>query len=294
MTVEQVRANARGITQNVHITGPLDGSPVLLIHGNCSSGAYWYPLLRHLPAGLRVVAPDLRGYGATQPAPVDATRGLADFADDVAALLDVPELFPAGARPMVAGHSMGAGVAMRLVIERPERVAGLLLESPVSPYGFGGTRLDGTPCAPDFAGSGGGTANPDLVKLIAEGDTSDADPLSPRNIVRTLYFPGPDTVRHEDALLAAILRSRVGEGNYPGDAVESPHWPGTAPGTLGVLNALSAKYLDWSAFLDSGCQAPVLWVRGDLDAIVSDASFVDLGNLGALGHVPGWPGEEVF
>jgi hypothetical protein len=28
--------------------------------------------------------------------------------------------------------------------------------------------------------------------------------------------------------------------------------------------------------------------------IVSDTSFFDMGNLGKLGFVPGWPGEEVY
>jgi len=38
----------------------------------------------------------------------------------------------------------------------------------------------------------------------------------------------------------------------------------------------------------------VLWVRGDADQIVSDTSLVDLGHLGALGAIPGWPGPDVF
>ena len=41
-----------------------DGRPLLLIHGNCSSGAFWAPFVRRLPPTTwRVVAPDLRGYG---------------------------------------------------------------------------------------------------------------------------------------------------------------------------------------------------------------------------------------
>jgi hypothetical protein len=41
----------------------------------------------------------------------------------------------------------------------------------MSPYGFGGTRdVAGTPCHADFAGSGGGTANPEFVRLLAAGD----------------------------------------------------------------------------------------------------------------------------
>jgi pimeloyl-ACP methyl ester carboxylesterase len=37
---------------------------------------------------------------------------------------------------------------------------------------------------------------------------------------------------------------------------------------------------------------PVLWVRGSADVIVSDTSLFDLAHLGAIGAVPGWPGEE--
>lgn len=267
-----------------------EGDPVLFIHGNLSDGSAWNEQLALLPTGFRGLAPDLRGFGGSAPAPVDATRGLGDYRDDLVALLDALDLDAAH----LVGHSLGGGVVMDLAAHHPDRALTITLVAPVGPYGFGGTRLDGTPCAPDFAGSGGGTANPDLVKLITERDESDTHPLSPRNVVRTLYFPGPEAVRDEDALLAGILGARVGDDHYPGDAVPSPHWPGTAPGTRGVLNAISPKYLDWSGFPESGCRAPVLWVHGDRDAIVSDTSMTDLGHLGALGHVPGWPGEDAF
>jgi pimeloyl-ACP methyl ester carboxylesterase len=39
---------------------------------------------------------------------------------------------------------------------------------------------------------------------------------------------------------------------------------------------------------------PILWVRGSHDMICSDNSMFDLGALGKLGYVPGWPGEDVF
>src|SRR5262245_25726173 len=130
MTTTMVQA--RGIRQAVHTWGPMDGTPLLLVHGNCSSGEYWEPFVRRLVAAgsWRVVAPDLRGYGATDPAPVDATRGLRDFADDVAALLDDDRLLPVGSRPLLGAHSMGGGVAMHLVVDQPDRFAGVLLESP--------------------------------------------------------------------------------------------------------------------------------------------------------------------
>jgi pimeloyl-ACP methyl ester carboxylesterase len=41
-----------------------------------------------LPEGYRPLAVDLRGFGATDPEPVDATRGLGDYADDLAAVIE--------------------------------------------------------------------------------------------------------------------------------------------------------------------------------------------------------------
>src|SRR3954452_17389621 len=137
--MEEVTVAVRGISLNVLLAGPADGTPVLLVHGNCSSADFWQPLVRHLPPTLRIVAPDLRGYGKSETAPVDATRGLSDFADDVAELLADKRLFT-GDKVTVVAHSMGCGVAMQLLVDHPERVKALLLEAPLSPYGFGGTR----------------------------------------------------------------------------------------------------------------------------------------------------------
>jgi pimeloyl-ACP methyl ester carboxylesterase len=296
METEQVNITARGITQNVFVAGPADGSPVLLIHGNCSSADFWRPLLRHLPPTLRVVAPDLRGYGATETAPVDATRGLRDFSDDVAALLDTPGLFGApGARPVVVAHSMGGGVAMQLLIDHPDRIRALLLESPLSPYGFGGTRdVDGTPTSADFAGTGGGTANPDFVARIAGKDRGVDAPTSPRNVLRTAYVADPASLGDdEDLLLDTMLSTATGEANYPGDATVTTTWPGVGPGDRGVLNTMAPNHFRIADELVAvGVKPPITWVRGDSDAIVSDTSLFDLAYLGSLGLVPGWPGAD--
>lgn len=265
-----------------------EGEPIVLVHGNLSDAAVWGEQLAALPDGVRGIAPDLRGYGEAEPLPVDATRGLRDFADDVRAVLDALEVEAAH----LVGHSLGGGVVAQVAIDAPERVRSLVLVAPVSPYGFGGTRADGTPCTDDFAGSGAGGANPDLVRLLSEGDRSTDDPVSPRNVIRTLFFPTPEAVRDEDLILDGMLASRIGDDHYPGDSTASPNWPGLAPGTRGVLNALSPRYCHLTALADGRLDVPVLWVRGDKDAIVSDTSMVDLGHLGAIGLVPGWPGEH--
>jgi pimeloyl-ACP methyl ester carboxylesterase len=296
MNFERLDISAGGLTQTMHVAGPADGAPVLLIHGNCSSALFWVPLLRHLPPTLRVVAPDLRGYGKTEPRPVDATRGLGDFADDVLALLDDPKLFAApDVRPVVVGHSMGAGVAMQLAVARPERVAALLLEAPLSPYGFGGTRdLDGVPTDPDFAGTGAGTANPDFVRRLAEGDRSGEEQTAPRVVVRSAYVADPASLgADEELLLDTVLSTVVGDDNYPGTAEPVAGWPGVGPGTRGVLNAMSPRFYRVAEdLLGLPTKPPVAWVRGDADVIVSDTSLFDLAYLGSLGVVPGWPGAE--
>ncbi|WP_439117071.1 alpha/beta fold hydrolase [Micromonospora lupini] len=328
MESERRVVTANGTTQAVRVAGPPDGTPVLLIHGNCSSSLFWEPLLRRLPPTLRVVAPDLRGYGDSATAPVNATRGLRDFADDVAALLDDPTLFPtagsataargsatAGSAatagtagtasgggsdtgsglPVVVGHSLGGGVAMQLLVDHPHRVGALLLAAPVSPYGFGGTRdLTGTPTTPDFAGTGAGTANADFVARLAAGDRGVDAPASPRAVLRATYVADPAALGvDEELLLDSLLSTATGEDNYPGTAVPSANWPGTAPGERGVLNALAPT---WFRIADDlvavAHKPPVTWVRGDADVIVSDTSLFDLAYLGSLGVVPGWPGEE--
>jgi len=293
--MEEVTVAVRGISLNVLVNGPADGTPVLLVHGNCSSADFWRPLLRHLPPTLRIVAPDLRGYGRSETAPVDATRGLRDFADDVAALLDEPALFPSGGPVTLAAHSMGCGVAMQILVDHPGRLKALLLEAPLSPYGFGGTRdLAGTPTTPDFAGTGGGTGNPDFVRRIAEGDRGEDSPTSPRTVVRTAYVADPASLgADEELLLDTVLSTAIGDDNYPGDSKPSDNWPGMAPGDRGVLNTMAPNHFNVAAALIAApVKPPITWVRGDRDAIVSDTSFFDLAYLGSLGMVPGWPGAD--
>lgn len=97
------------LTQGVWTAGHEDGTPVMLVHGNLSTGGFWWYVAAELDHSLRVIAPDLRGLGATDPLPIDATRGLGDHVDDLHALVE--ELSVDGQRSVVAaGWSMGAGV----------------------------------------------------------------------------------------------------------------------------------------------------------------------------------------
>src|SRR5262249_32178209 len=150
--------------------------------------------------------------------------------------------------------------------------------------------LDGTPTSPDFAGTGGGSVNPEFVKLLGAGDRSSDNPASPRNVMRGMYVATPEVFgSDEEAMLDSLLSTAVGEDNYPGDGAASPNWPFTAPGARGVLNTMSPRWLSLAGIVDVPVKPPIAWVRGDADAIVSDASLFDLAQLGKLGLVPGWP-----
>jgi pimeloyl-ACP methyl ester carboxylesterase len=185
---------------------------------------------------------------------------------------------------------------MQYAIDHPETLTDVVFVSTMSPYGFGGTTRDGTPCQPDHAGTGAGLANEEFVERLAAGETGAEADASPRTVMEAFYV-GPDYEFDPglaDAYVEAMCQTVVGDENYPGDAVPSEHWPGVAPGEHGVLNAVSPKYFDTSAFADIDPKPPVLWVRGDADQVVSDTSFFDAGFLGQAGQLPDWPGEDVF
>jgi pimeloyl-ACP methyl ester carboxylesterase len=290
--IEVRRVTTPRLTANV-LERPADATDdavrtVVFVHGNVSSSLFWQPTMLDLPGDIRALAVDLRGFGDSEPLPVDASRGVRDFSDDVASVID--EL---GLRAVhLVGWSMGGGVAMQLLLDRPELVASLTLQSTVSPYGFGGTAVDGSLQTTDAAGTGGGGANPDFVARLAAGDRSD-EPGSPRAVYRSSYVAPGFVSEQEDVWVESMLSTRTGLDNYPGDATASDSWPGFAPGTRGVLNTMAPTVFDTSAIVDVDPKPPILWIHGAQDAIVGDASFFDLNQLGKAGIIPGWPGDDV-
>ncbi|HWD62594.1 MAG TPA: alpha/beta fold hydrolase [Humibacter sp.] len=265
------------------------GTTAVFVHGNVSSSLFWQPLMLALPANIRALAVDLRGFGDSETLPVDATRGLRDYADDVWSVLDALAID----RVHLVGWSMGGGVVLQQLLDRPESVASVTLISPVSPYGFGGTAADGTRLTDDDAGVGAGGANPDFVARLASGDRTADEATSPRSVFRSSYVAPGYASEHEDLWVESMLTTKTGEDNYPGDAVPSPNWPGLAAGTRGVLNTMAPKYFDVSGIVGLDHKPPVLWIHGESDAIVGDESFFDLNTLGKVGVLPDWPGEEV-
>ena len=118
-------------------TAGSSGPAVVLLHGNLSSSIFWQSTMATLAGEFRCLAPDLRGYGDTEPLPVRARTGLDDMAGDVLAAIDELgiELFH------LIGHSMGGGVAMKMLLRRPEALSSMTLVDSISPFGYSGSAL---------------------------------------------------------------------------------------------------------------------------------------------------------
>lgn len=103
-------------------SGPRDAEPVLLIHGHPFNRTMWAPQTAALTAaGYRVITPDLCGYGESRVR--SGKTLLADFADDLAALLARLDV----ERAVVGGVSMGGQIAMEMRLRHPGVVRALVL-----------------------------------------------------------------------------------------------------------------------------------------------------------------------
>ena len=100
------------------------GQPLVLLHGAFSAiGTSFGQVLPGLAQGRQVVAVELQGHGRT--ADIDRPLTLEGMADDVAAGIDQLGIQPAD----ILGYSVGAAVALQLVIRHPEAVRKLVLAS---------------------------------------------------------------------------------------------------------------------------------------------------------------------
>jgi pimeloyl-ACP methyl ester carboxylesterase len=98
------------------------GDAILFIHGFPFNSAMWGAQLATLPPGWRGIAPDLRGFGASERGHRDVLD-MPRFADDVITFLDQLGI----ERTVVCGLSMGGYVAFEMWRHHPDRIRGLVL-----------------------------------------------------------------------------------------------------------------------------------------------------------------------
>ncbi|MCI4342954.1 MAG: alpha/beta hydrolase [Thermoplasmata archaeon] len=100
------------------------GAPILLLHGLAGDRLVWNSVFPGLSTGFRVIAPDLRGHGET-PYPSGSTESMDELEADVLAFADRLGL----SKIHWVGFSAGAFLALRIVLDHPERASSLTLVS---------------------------------------------------------------------------------------------------------------------------------------------------------------------
>ena len=231
---------------------------MVLIHAFPLSADQWRPVLATPPEGVRLIAPNLRGFRGLDEAgsgttAVEESLTMADYAGDVLALMDRLEIRDA----TVCGVSMGGYVAFAMMRLAAERVSGLVLAH--------------TRASADTPASREGRDR--MIALArAEGPPAIAREMVPKLLGATTLRERPDVVATTRALIEA----------------------NTTEAIVAALGALKTRP-DSTPLLPT-IQCPTTIVHGEEDTIVplADAETMHHGIAGSrlivvpqAGHIEG-------
>jgi pimeloyl-ACP methyl ester carboxylesterase len=161
------------------------GTPLVLVHGYPLDHSMWHGQLDGLADICRIIAPDLRGFGASDVTPGTVTMG--QMADDIAILLDALKI----SKPIVfCGLSMGGYVAWQFALKHRSRLAGLILCD--------------TKAAADTPEAAAGRRKT-AESVLAEGAAVAADALLPKLFAPATYQQQPQIV---EATRRVILQTK--------------------------------------------------------------------------------------
>ncbi|SHI14217.1 alpha/beta fold hydrolase [Streptomyces sp. 3214.6] len=172
--------------------------PLVLIHGHPFDRTMWTPQIEAFSATRRVIAPDLRGYGASPVVP--GITLLSRFAQDIEELLDDLKVDAF----VLAGLSMGGQIAMECYARFGDRIRGLVLADTFpEPETPGGRRI----------------RNEMADRLLAEGMRGYADEVLEKMVAP---YAAPAVKAHVHGMMtatppegaAAALRGRAERPDY--------------------------------------------------------------------------------
>jgi pimeloyl-ACP methyl ester carboxylesterase len=95
----------------------------VLLHAFPLGANQWEPQMRSIPAGWRLITPDLRGFGGSTELDSPSAVAIADYAEDVADLLGELSV----SRAVIGGLSMGGYAALALLQGKPQLIEALVL-----------------------------------------------------------------------------------------------------------------------------------------------------------------------
>lgn len=127
--VERLEVAGDGVRLSCLRAGPIGGPPVVLLHGFPEGAALgWRRQIGPLAAaGLRVWAPDQRGYDGSDRPPRIRDYHLDRLSADACAVLDAAAREAGRPRAHLVGHDWGGGVAWWTALRAPERLASLVI-----------------------------------------------------------------------------------------------------------------------------------------------------------------------
>ncbi len=132
MTDERKVALSTGIDMNVALAGPADAPPVILMHGFPESHRTWREIAARLGDSLRLVMPDLRGFGET-----DRPQDVASYATDtlIADIFDLADALDID-RFALVGHDWGGAIAWAAALRGNPRISRLAIVNSPHPLIF--------------------------------------------------------------------------------------------------------------------------------------------------------------
>lgn len=259
--------------RSLFVTEAGDGAPVVLLHGGGpgATGASNYSRnIDALAARFRVIVPDMPGYGRSSK-DLDMADPFGDLALAVRGLLDALDID----RAHLVGNSYGGAAALRLALDRPDRVSRLVL---MGPGGIGTTRVlptRGLNHLLNYYG-GAGPSREKVATFIRDYLVHDAGEISDELI----------NLRYEASIQPEVVAS---------PPLRRPSGPG-APRTLWRMDLTRDPRL-------ARCEVPTLVVWGQDDKVnrPSGGSTLartmrdcDLLSLSRTGHWAQWERAELF
>jgi pimeloyl-ACP methyl ester carboxylesterase len=241
--------------------------PVVLLHGLTATHRYVVMGSKALQrAGHDVVAYDARGHGASDPAPSPEAYAYADLADDLLRVMDEAGF----ARAVLAGASMGAHTAVRVALEHPERVAGLVVVTPAyDPESWPGD-LERWDALSDGLRAGGVDGF-----VAAYGDEG---PEKWKATLQTVLRQRLGAHEHQDAVadaLRAVPRSRPFAARDDLKAIAAPtvvvaDHDAPDPGHPLAVGELYASLIPGARLVvEEEGQSPIAWQGGQLSKVIA-------------------------
>ncbi|ABC62566.1 alpha/beta fold hydrolase [Erythrobacter litoralis] len=245
--------------QELHLRdeGPRDAMPIVLLHGSNADMSTWQPWAEALRNDYRVIRFDQIGHGLTGAA-FDEDYSGDRFIESVHLVADRLDLD----RFVLAGNSMGGGIAMGFAMRHPERLSGLVLVD-----------AGGAPIRRE----GGGNLAFTLAQMPVVGNVMSA--MLPRSIV-------------ERSLKQSVSKTEIVDDAMVDRYFDMARYPGNRAATRARF---SQERVPFEAEQVARVTVPTLVMWGEEDSLIPYTAagwFMEhlpnatLANYPGIGHLP--------